>query len=89
MRSMTMDEQIKLLNAISKALWAISMENMDDICYGSIKSCEESGKELRAIERVVQAIPKDILNEFNAELRKREADKLRQRTDEIERGKVK
>lgn len=85
MRTMTSEEQKIVLEALSSALWSASMENMDDVLYGSIQSCEKSGREMRAVERIIKAVPKDIIDAFNKSLRKAKADKLREQADRIEK----
>jgi hypothetical protein len=73
MRIMTELEQEKLLKVIASELFGTSMINMDDILYSSV-------------ERIMEAIPSDIREQYNLSLRKAKADKLRKQADMIECG---
>lgn len=86
MRVMSEPEQARLLKTIASELWGASTVNVDNILYGTWKSCEASGKEYRSVQRIMEAVPSDIRDEYNQSLRKTEADKLREKADAIERG---
>lgn len=86
MRLMTEDEQRQLLTALAKNLNYATIISADEICYGSLVSSERAGKEYRYICDIAKAVPPDIIEAFNQERRKAEADKLRQKADAIERG---
>jgi len=86
MKLMTESKQRALLDAIARELSSTSMINMDDILYGLRDSCKKSGNEYHAVERIMLAVPKEIREDYNRELRKKEADKLREKADKLERG---
>lgn len=84
MRQMTLDEQRKVLHAITHAHFGAGMMYADAICYGGDAKGYRQQEEFCA--EVILAFPEDIREAYNAELRKQEADKLRAKADKVERG---
>lgn len=80
-------ETVKVLDAISRALWGAQMETADEICYGSLEATRKAGEEERRIERVLNALPKRVKDAYNRRQRKAEADKLRAKAKQIEAGR--
>jgi cell division septum initiation protein DivIVA len=83
---MDADEVKKLLDEISRQLFRTGMISADDLCYGSEASFSKSNKEFNAVVKIMNAVPKRLVDAYNAALRKAEADKLRAKADDIERG---
>lgn len=86
MRQINLKEQKHLLEVLSRQLFYAGISSADEICYGSISSSEKAGNEYRYLAKVMEALPKDIIDAFNQEIRKAEADKLRAKANAIERG---
>lgn len=84
MRTMTENEQRKLLKVLGRERFGADMMLFDAICYGG--QLEEYRDAKNHIERVIKAVPADIRKAFDAEGRRAEADKLRAQADAIERG---
>jgi hypothetical protein len=84
MRQITIEEQRKILDVLHhEAFWS-GMMKMDAICYGG--PIEKLGEAERYIHRVIEAFPKDVLESYNKELKKAQADKLRAQADELEKS---
>jgi hypothetical protein len=82
---MTIAEQRKVLGKLAHSKFWADMMCMDAVCYGG--DVEGYRDQREYAKKVIDAFPKDIIDAYNAELRKAEADKLRARADEIERRK--
>ena len=89
MRALKSNEVKHLLTVLSKQLFNAGLIQMDNICYGSIEECSKSGKEYRFLIAVLDAVPEDVRKQYNAEILKEKANKLREQADKIERGQVK
>lgn len=85
MRTMTEDEQRKVLKTLARNRHDADMMLFDAICYGG--QLEEYRDARDYVERVIKAFPADIRKTYDIELRKAEANELRRKADLIERGK--
>lgn len=86
MRIMKLSEQTKVLDALANNHFNADAMCFDAVCYGSTQSVIKYREEREYIWKVIQSFPPDIIKEYNASLRKIEADKLRAQADAIEKG---
>lgn len=82
MRRITIEEQRNILKVFANERFVADMMKFDCIYYGG--PAKDYGEAEKYIRRVIDAFPKDILKEYDQELKKAEADKLRAQADKLE-----
>lgn len=85
MRLMTEEEQRKLLATLAHNWHAADFMTFDCVCYGGPLEQYRDAREY--IDKCIKAVPADIRKQFDAEIRKAKANKLRAKADRIEAGK--
>ena len=84
MRQITPDEQLAILKELSRSRFWADMMVSDAICYGGDLIGYRDQREYA--RRVIEAFPKDVLEEYRIELRREKANELRAQAEAIERG---
>jgi hypothetical protein len=77
---------LKLIDTIQSEYQHAMFITMDEICYGSIKSAEQAGVEERRVKRLLDCIPKEIMDRRRHAVNAAKAAKLRRQADELEKS---
>ena len=82
--SLTTEQVRQVLDAVAHDKSAAEMMQCDAICYGG--DVRKLSDDVRHLERILKAFPKETIDAYNAALRKDKANELRAEADKIERG---
>lgn len=75
-----------LIDVIEREYSGACFETLDAVCYGSMKRAGQAGEEERAVKRILDAVPKDIMAKRKKASAAARAAQLRRQADAIEKS---
>ena len=76
----------KLIDTIESEYQHAMFLGMDAICYGSCESAERTGIEERRVKRLLDAVPKQIMDARKASAKAAKIAELRRQADDLEKA---